>query len=546
MEQNEIQATIIAIVALIIFIIPLLFSRRSKKKYKKSEEQLKETNLKLSEVKKEIEQLNDNYGSIIDMESHIEKLLNEAEDKAKFDLSQAENTLTKAQVDANNLSVQSKNEAEKLVLDANLEVINIKNESKELNGQANQKLKEVKEKVITLTNEGHEEAGRIIAFANQQAQEIAGDAYNAKLKADSYESAIRAMKNTIEGYNNDYIIPNHSVLDDLAEEFGFKDAGEQLKQARKRVKDMVKQGHAGDCDYVEAHRKTYAIHFAVDAFNGKVDSALAKVKYDNYGKIKQEIIDAFALVNHNGAPFRKARINQAFLDARQDELKWAVSTHELRQIELAEQREIKQQIREEEKARKEIEKAIREAEKEEHIIQKALEKARSELANANEDQRREFESQLADLENKLSEAEARGQRALSMAQQTRRGHVYVISNVGSFGENVFKIGMTRRLEPLDRVKELGDASVPFSFDVHAMLYSEDAPALEKEFHRRFDRESVNKVNPRKEFFRVSLAEIKQMVDTKGITDIHWTMKAEAAEYRESIAIEASQLEDSVA
>jgi hypothetical protein len=415
-----------------------------------------------------------------------------------------------------------------------------------LNVQANQKLKEAKEKVITLTNEGHEEAGRIIAFANQQAQEIAGDAYDAKLKADSYESAIRAMKNTIEGYNNDYIIPNHSVLDDLAEEFGFKDAGEQLKQARKRVKDMVKQGHAGDCDYVEAHRKTYAIHFAVDAFNGKVDSALAKVKHDNYGKIKQEIIDAFALVNHNGAPFRKARINQSFLDARQDELKWAVSTHELRQIELAEQREIKQQIREEEKARKEIEKAIKEAEKEEHIIQKALEKARSELANANEDQRREFESQLADLENKLSEAEAKGQRALSMAQQTRRGHVYVISNVGSFGENVFKIGMTRRLEPLDRVKELGDASVPFSFDVHAMLYSEDAPALEKELHRKFDRESVNKVNPRKEFFRVSLAEIKQMVDTKGITDIHWTMKAEAAEYRESIAIEASQLEDSVA
>jgi chromosome segregation ATPase len=546
MEQNEIQTTIIVIVALIIFIIPLLFSRRSKKKYKKSEEQLKETNLKLSEVKKEIEQLNDNYGSIIDMESHIENLLNEAEDKATFDLSQAENTLTKAQVDANNLSVQSKIEAEKLVLDANLEVINIKNESKELNVQANQKLKEAKEKVITLTNEGHEEAGRIIAFANQQAQEIAGDAYDAKLKADSYESAIRAMKNTIEGYNNDYIIPNHSVLDDLAEEFGFKDAGEQLKQARKRVKDMVKQGHAGDCDYVEAHRKTYAIHFAVDAFNGKVDSALAKVKHDNYGKIKQEIIDAFALVNHNGAPFRKARINQSFLDARQDELKWAVSTHELRQIELAEQREIKQQIREEEKARKEIEKAIKEAEKEEHIIQKALEKARSELANANEDQRREFESQLADLENKLSEAEAKGQRALSMAQQTRRGHVYVISNVGSFGENVFKIGMTRRLEPLDRVKELGDASVPFSFDVHAMLYSEDAPALEKELHRKFDRESVNKVNPRKEFFRVSLAEIKQMVDTKGITDIHWTMKAEAAEYRESIAIEASQLEDSVA
>jgi DNA gyrase/topoisomerase IV subunit A len=354
------------------------------------------------------------------------------------------------------------------------------------------------------------------------------------------------MKNTIEGYKDDYIIPNHSVLDDLAEEFSFKDAGEQLKQARKRVKDMVKQGYAGECDYVEIHRKTYAIHFAVDAFNGKVDSALAKVKHDNFGKIKQEIIDAFALVNYNGAPFRNARINQSFLDARQEELKWAVSTHELRQIELAEQREIKQQIREEEKARKEIEKAIKEAEKEERLIQKALENARAELANANEEQRMEFEAQLAELEGKLKEAEERGQRALSMAQQTRRGHVYVISNVGSFGENVFKIGMTRRLEPLDRVKELGDASVPFSFDVHAMVYSEDAPILEKELHRRFNRESINKVNPRKEFFRTSLAEIKQMVVNQGITDVHWTMKAEAAEYRESLAIEAAQQEENVA
>ncbi|GAK14816.1 chromosome segregation ATPase [Vibrio sp. JCM 19053] len=120
------------------------------------------------------------------------------------------------------------------------------------------------------------------------------------------------------------------MLDDLADEFGHKEAGEELKAARKRVRDMVKDGYAGACDYAEVHRKTYAIHFAVDAFNGKVDSALSKVKHDNYGKIKQEIIDAFALVNHNGAPFRNARINQEYLDARLNELKWAVATFELK------------------------------------------------------------------------------------------------------------------------------------------------------------------------------------------------------------------------
>ena len=126
-----------------------------------------------------------------------------------------------------------------------------------------------------------------------------------------------------------------------------------------------------------------------------------------------------------------------------------------------------------------------------------------------------------------------------MAQQTKRGHVYVISNIGSFGEEVFKVGMTRRLEPMDRVKELGDASVPFSFDVHAMIYSDDAPALEKSLHRVFDDKSVNKVNPRKEFFKLPLSEIKQAVEQENVDDVHWTLKAEAAEYRESMSINRS-------
>ena len=546
MEQDGSGNIITVIITLLIFFTPLLLAWLSKRKRKKIEADLEKSKAKQNATENQVKELNDKYSLIIDMELHTQQLLDEAEEASASNISQSKLTLGKAEAEAKELSITSHSKAKALVTDAELEVVNIKEESKELNAKANQKLKDTKEKVVILTNEAHDEANRIIELAKVQAQEIAGDAYDAKLKADSYESAIRAMKNTIEGYKDDYIIPNHSVLDDLAEEFSFKDAGEQLKQARKRVKEMVKQGHAGDCDYVEAHRKTYAIHFAVDAFNGKVDSTLAKVKHDNFGKIKQEIIDAFALVNHNGAPFRSARINQTFLDARQEELKWAVSTYELRQIELAEQREIKQQIREEEKARKEMEKAIKEAEKEERLIQKSLEKARAELANANEEQRKEFEAQLADLEGKLEEVEERGQRALSMAQQTRRGHVYVISNIGSFGENVFKIGMTRRLEPLDRVKELGDASVPFSFDVHAMLYSEDAPALEKELHRRFNREAVNKVNSRKEFFKTSLAEIKQMVELQYVTEVHWTMKAEAAEYRESLAIAATEQEENVA
>ena len=123
-----------------------------------------------------------------------------------------------------------------------------------------------------------------------------------------------------------------------------------------------------------------------------------------------------------------------------------------------------------------------------------------------------------------------------MAQQTRSGHVYVISNIGSFGEDVYKIGMTRRLEPLDRVRELGDASVPFAFDVHAMIYSDDAPSLENHLHKVFNEKQVNKVNSRKEFFNVGIKDIKSTVANMNI-DAHWTMFADAKEYRESLAIE---------
>jgi len=111
-------------------------------------------------------------------------------------------------------------------------------------------------------------------------------------------------------------------------------------------------------------------------------------------------------------------------------------------------------------------------------------------------------------------AQAKHQRAVSLAQQTKCGHVYVISNVGSFGENMFKLGLTRREDPLERVHELGDASVPFPFDVHATVWSEDAPALEAALHQYFRDRSVNLANPRKEFFHVSLPEIESFFNDR--------------------------------
>ena len=121
----------------------------------------------------------------------------------------------------------------------------------------------------------------------------------------------------------------------------------------------------------------------------------------------------------------------------------------------------------------------------------------------------------------------------------RAGYVYVISNIGSFGEGIYKIGMTRRLEPMDRVDELGDASVPFKFDVHAMIFSDDAPTLENALHKAFDDRKVNMINGRKEFFRVSLEEIEKVVKENHEKLIEFNEVPDAEQYRETLKIKES-------
>lgn len=376
----------------------------------------------------------------------------------------------------------------------------------------------------------------IIRGARQKAEEIAGDAYKALNEADAIKSVAKAMRNVVEGYGDQYLKPTFSLLDDLANEYGFEEAGQQLRLARERSKRMIEKHEAASCDYVEVSRRETAVRFVIDAFNGRVDSVLSRVKSDNFGTLEQQVRDAYALVNHNGGAFRNARITEAFLLARLDELRYASLVQALKERDKEEQRRIREQIREEEKARREIERALKDAEKEEEALQKAMARVQVQVAKANDEQRAALEAQLQELKAKLTEAEGRGQRALSMAQQTKAGHVYVISNIGSFGDHVFKLGMTRRLEPLDRVKELGDASVPFSFDVHAMIWSDDAPKLEAQLHKVFVQAQVNKVNPRKEFFKVPLGEIRGYLEQQGIKT-NWTMAAAAAEFRQTIELE---------
>ena len=410
--------------------------------------------------------------------------------------------------------------------------------------EARQKAKDLKEQAARVLDSATVQAGKIIDTANKKAEEIAGSAYEAMKNADQLEKTAQAMKNIIEGYGDEFLVPGRSMLDDLAEEFGFTEAGTELKNARERTRLMIRNGTAATCEYVEARRKDTAINFVIDAFNGKVDSILSRVKNDNAGKLEQEIKDAFTVVNYNGKAFREARVSPEYLASRIDELKWAAIAQQLKLEEREEQRRIREQMREEEKARRDYERAIRDAAKEEDLLRKAMEKAQAQFDQASEQQKVIYERQLVDLAERLKAAEEKNQRALSMAQQTKRGHVYIISNIGSFGEHIYKIGLTRRLEPLDRIRELGDSSVPFGFDVHAMIFSEDAPALENQLHKHFIMLQMNKVNFRREFFRVDINHIKEEVERFGLT-AKWTMAALAREYHESMAIEKAIKEDPV-
>ena len=270
------------------------------------------------------------------------------------------------------------------------------------------------------------------------------------------------------------------------------------------------------------------------AFNGEADSAILKVRWNNAIIMHERIEKAFEAVNKLGE-MAYLSISDTYKELKIKELELTHEYEEKLNQEKEEQRKIREQMREEEKVRREIEEAKRDAEDEEARYQKALEKAKKDVEKAKGEELDELNRKIVELTEKLNEATALKERAISRAQMTKSGHVYVISNIGSFGENVFKIGMTRRLEPLDRVDELGDASVPFDFDVHAMIYSENAPALENELQAKFEDRRVNLVNPRREFFATAIDEIEKTVKDKGL-NVQFSKLAEARQYRETLKI----------
>jgi hypothetical protein len=326
----------------------------------------------------------------------------------------------------------------------------------------------------------------------------------------------------------------------------------RLEKIRAEQSAMIKNDQAAICHVkweVEGSAKkgkkmtNEFIKLVLRAFNGECDAAITKVKYNNVKTLEKRINRAYEKINKLSETNR-TEITRNYLNLKLEELYLTHEFQEKKQEEIEEQRRIREQMREEEKAIREIEKARKEAEQEVKRREQALEQARLEVERAVGNHREQLELKIKHLTQQLEEAHTNQQRAISQAQMTKLGYVYILSNIGSFGENVYKIGMTRRLYPEERVRELSGAAVPFPFDVHAMISSENAPEMESILHQYLRDKSVNKVNERKEFFRVTLDEIASAVEkiaeeTKSVrkAEIKFTKIAEAEQYRKTLAIE---------
>lgn len=270
---------------------------------------------------------------------------------------------------------------------------------------------------------------------------------------------------------------------------------------------------------------------------GKLESSI-----DNVKTMSAKYLAIASDGNQSIAPtIRKfvGEIEHLFIEAVKIEYEYYVQKERIKE----EQRAIREQMRQEAEERKALEMERKRIEKEEQKYQNEIASIKEQLATADPDKAQILNNRISELENQIGAIEDKREQIASL-ENGKAGHVYIISNIGSFGENVYKIGMTRRMEPMERINELGNASVPFPFDVHGLIFSDDAVGLEHDLHTIFSDNRVNKVNLRKEFFNVSLDDIERVVEER-CPSAEFRRTALAEQYRQSLTMSgaAHELDD---
>jgi tetratricopeptide (TPR) repeat protein len=301
---------------------------------------------------------------------------------------------------------------------------------------------------------------------------------------------------------------------------------EDIREQMKIHKHIVKLGLRITTDDSVVSYPTHPIYnMCQDFIQLNIVNIIKEMKYSDWETIKMKVTTLIKDIDHILFTYTETNFDESYLKSVYNYLEAKYLAVQKQEIE-------KEKQREEREAQKEYERAIKKAQRDEEIALEAIEKKKKELADEKiQGKIIKLQEQISRLEKALQEAKEIRDRAMSMAQQTKSGYVYVISNIGSFGKDVYKIGMTRRLDPMERVMELSNASVPFPFDVHTFIFSNDAPALEAELHRVFDSKKINSINYRKEYFHVTLDEIKEALEVRGV-HADFVDEPDAFQYRE--------------
>lgn len=385
-------------------------------------------------------------------------------------------------------------------------------------------------------------------------QELESDLNSKSQEINSLEETIQSKKLFIHSLDSDITSKKKEivVLDDeiLVQEYGlysprysFANASgykEKLAVIRSKQKELIKNKGAftGNPNWtvnggISKGKKMVSDtqKLLLRAFNNECDELVEKVKYSNIDASLNKMKKSAETISKLGV-IMGISITTAYLNLKIQELQLAFEYQVKKQEEKEEIRAMKAQEREAAKLQREIAEQRKKAEKEENHYERALSDLNKQLLASPEDPDLLNKKEL--LENTLSKIEKSLANLDYREANQRAGYVYIISNIGAFGENVYKIGMTRRLDPQERVDELGDASVPFKFDVHAMIFSDDAPALEAALHRAFEDKKVNMVNTRREFFNVTLDEIKTVIRNNFDKTVEFVDVADAEQYRISL------------
>ena len=314
-----------------------------------------------------------------------------------------------------------------------------------------------------------------------------------------------------------------------------KDLRKAYRENEKQIDKLLSQYSSRYT--TKANKSIYSL--MVIALRAKLQNILYNLKYEKLEKSIEDVKNVSAKYLKIAGEGNQSiagtltkfigEIEYLFINAVKIEYNYYVKKEQSRQEQLA----IREQMRQEALERKALEAEKKKVEKEESKYITEIEKLKNQLESASTAETEKLNSRILELQAQLSQVIVKKEEISNLANG-KAGNVYVISNLGSFGENVFKIGMTRRLNPQDRIDELGNASVPFRFDVHSFIFSDDAVGLENRLHTVLNNKRVNKVNMRKEFFYVSIDDLEKIVtDIDPTAEFNRTMAAE--EYRQSLS-----------